>query len=195
MGGDTKRQCDRALPPDLDLRLVCAQWGRAGGQRAEPQHPVRIRPDLPPPPRAGGGGRGGGHRDKREEGGRGGQRGRRVEEGGWGEHRDEKRAAGLLDDLRPPTRGVTRMPLPCISRYRFNSDFPYKKRQGGAGADGNGGSAHGRRPGRGGAAAWRRTGSPRTRSQYRFRNRGTEYISETGIKRVGGSAKRPCDRA
>jgi len=33
------------------------------------------------------------------------------------------------------------------------------------------------------------------RSHCRFRNRGTDFLSESGITRVSGSAKRQCDRA
>ena len=36
---------------------------------------------------------------------------------------------------------------------------------------------------------------PRVRSHCRFRNRGTEYVSEYGIKWTRGSLKRQCDRA
>jgi hypothetical protein len=36
---------------------------------------------------------------------------------------------------------------------------------------------------------------PRVRSYCRFRKRGTEYVSESGIKRMSGGAKRQCDRA
>ena len=35
----------------------------------------------------------------------------------------------------------------------------------------------------------------RVRSHCRFRNRGTEYVSEFGIKWLSGGAKRQCDRA
>jgi hypothetical protein len=33
------------------------------------------------------------------------------------------------------------------------------------------------------------------RSRCRFRNRGTEYVSESGMKWMGGGTKRQCDRA
>ena len=36
---------------------------------------------------------------------------------------------------------------------------------------------------------------PRVRSHCRFRNRGTEYVSGSCIKWIGGGAKRQCDRA
>jgi hypothetical protein len=36
---------------------------------------------------------------------------------------------------------------------------------------------------------------PRVRSHYRFKNRGTEYIRESGMERMSGGAKRQCDRA
>jgi hypothetical protein len=36
---------------------------------------------------------------------------------------------------------------------------------------------------------------PRVRSHCRFRNRGTEYVSESGKKWMQGSTKRQCDRA
>ena len=40
-----------------------------------------------------------------------------------------------------------------------------------------------------------RTGSrPRVRSHCRFRNRGTEYVSDSGMKRMSGGTKRPCGR-
>jgi hypothetical protein len=35
----------------------------------------------------------------------------------------------------------------------------------------------------------------RVRSHCRFRNRGTEYVSESGVKRMNGSRKRQCERA
>jgi hypothetical protein len=35
---------------------------------------------------------------------------------------------------------------------------------------------------------------PRVRSQCRFSNRGTEYVSRSGIKWMSGSTKRQCDR-
>ena len=35
----------------------------------------------------------------------------------------------------------------------------------------------------------------RVRSHYRFRNRGTKRISESGMKWMSGSTKRECDRA
>ena len=35
----------------------------------------------------------------------------------------------------------------------------------------------------------------RGRSHCRFRNRGIEYVSESGMKRMNGSTKRQCDRA
>jgi hypothetical protein len=38
-------------------------------------------------------------------------------------------------------------------------------------------------------------GPPRVRSHCRFRNRGTDYISESGMKWMSGGAKRQCDRA
>ena len=41
----------------------------------------------------------------------------------------------------------------------------------------------------------RRRSSPRVRPHCRFRNRGTDYISESGIKWMGGSTKRQCARA
>ena len=44
-------------------------------------------------------------------------------------------------------------------------------------------------------AARRRSGTPRVRSHYRFRNRSTEYSSVSGIKWMSGSTKRHCDRA
>ena len=37
--------------------------------------------------------------------------------------------------------------------------------------------------------------SPGVRSPCHFRNRGTDYTSESGIKRMSGGAKRQCDRA
>jgi hypothetical protein len=40
--------------------------------------------------------------------------------------------------------------------------------------------------------AW---GRRRVRSHCRFRNRSTEYVSEYGMKWMGGSTKRQCDRA
>jgi hypothetical protein len=36
---------------------------------------------------------------------------------------------------------------------------------------------------------------PGVRSHRRFRKRGTEYVSESGMERMGGSTKRQCDRA
>jgi hypothetical protein len=36
---------------------------------------------------------------------------------------------------------------------------------------------------------------PRVRLHCRFRNRGPEYVSESGIKWMSGSTKRQCDRA
>jgi hypothetical protein len=36
---------------------------------------------------------------------------------------------------------------------------------------------------------------PRVRSHCRFRNRGTEYVSKSGVKGMSGSTKRQCDRA
>jgi hypothetical protein len=47
-------------------------------------------------------------------------------------------------------------------------------------------------------SGWRRATAgpaPRIRSQCRFRNRGTDYLSESGIKWTSGSAKGQCDRA
>jgi hypothetical protein len=38
-------------------------------------------------------------------------------------------------------------------------------------------------------------GSPRVRSHCRFRNSGAGYVSESGMKRTSGGAKRQCDRA
>jgi hypothetical protein len=38
-------------------------------------------------------------------------------------------------------------------------------------------------------------GVPRVRLHCRFRNRGTEYVSKSGMKWMGGSTKRQCDRA
>jgi hypothetical protein len=35
----------------------------------------------------------------------------------------------------------------------------------------------------------------RVRSHRRFRNRGTEYVSESGIEWMSGGTKRQCDRA
>jgi hypothetical protein len=46
-----------------------------------------------------------------------------------------------------------------------------------------------------GARRLRRRGRPGVRSHCRFRNRGTEYVSEYGIKWISGGAKRQCDRA
>jgi hypothetical protein len=40
-----------------------------------------------------------------------------------------------------------------------------------------------------------RNSRPRVRSHCRFSNRGTEYVSESGMKWVSGSAKQECDRA
>jgi hypothetical protein len=37
--------------------------------------------------------------------------------------------------------------------------------------------------------------APRARSHCRFRNRGTDYVSEPGMKRTSSSTKRQCDRA
>ena len=45
------------------------------------------------------------------------------------------------------------------------------------------------------AAGLRLEGVPRVRSNFRFRNRGTEYVSEYGVKWKRGGAKRQCDRA
>ena len=39
------------------------------------------------------------------------------------------------------------------------------------------------------------SGVPRVRSNFRFRNRGTEYVSEYGVKWKRGGATRQCDRA
>jgi hypothetical protein len=36
---------------------------------------------------------------------------------------------------------------------------------------------------------------PRVRSHCRFRSRGTEYVSESGMKWISGGTKRQCDRA
>ena len=36
---------------------------------------------------------------------------------------------------------------------------------------------------------------PKVRSHCRFRNRGTKYVSESGMKRMSGGTKRQCDRA
>jgi hypothetical protein len=36
---------------------------------------------------------------------------------------------------------------------------------------------------------------PRVRSHCRFRSRGTDCVSESGMKRMSGGAKRRCDRA
>ena len=44
-------------------------------------------------------------------------------------------------------------------------------------------------------AAGHRSGTPRVRSHYRFRNRRTEYSSVSGIKWISSSTKRQCDRA
>jgi hypothetical protein len=38
-------------------------------------------------------------------------------------------------------------------------------------------------------------GPTRVRSHWRFRNRGAEYVSGSGLKKMSGSAKRRCDRA
>jgi hypothetical protein len=38
-------------------------------------------------------------------------------------------------------------------------------------------------------------GATRVRSHCRFRNRGTDYLSESGIEWMSGSTKRQCDRA
>ena len=46
-------------------------------------------------------------------------------------------------------------------------------------------------PGRGDGAG----GVLRVRSHHRFRNRGTDYVSESGMKWMSGGTKRQCDRA
>ena len=56
-----------------------------------------------------------------------------------------------------------------------------------------GGSRPARPPARGGSKSRRRL--PRVRSLCRFRNRGTEYATESCMKWMSGSAKRQCDRA
>jgi hypothetical protein len=44
-------------------------------------------------------------------------------------------------------------------------------------------------------SVWSKGSEPRVRSHCCFRNRGTEYISESGIKWMSGSTTRQCDRA
>jgi hypothetical protein len=41
--------------------------------------------------------------------------------------------------------------------------------------------------------ARREGGGPGVRPHCRFRNRGAEYVSERGMKRMRGRTKRPCD--
>ena len=54
----------------------------------------------------------------------------------------------------------------------------------------------GRAPRRGGTLPARaRPGAPGVRSHCRFRNRRTEYVCESGIKRTSSSTQRQCDRA